>query len=154
MKVNKHSECMQESGIAWQLLTCTHVTSDPTWVSGCLFVPTTGYVPLQAFLASTQCSGLRVLTSDAVYVWQRSPAPPRGPNSPLWDMPTDRHFWKRQYWHLLRFFFWILQRRSHLSYSSFRRIVRRKKPLKWGKKHRIRLPTMPKWDWFFPYRSM
>lgn len=50
--------------------------------------------------------------------------------SPLWDMPTDRHFWKRQYWHLLRFFFWILQRRSHLSYSSFRRMVLRKKP--WG----------------------
>lgn len=57
-----------------------------------------------------------------------SPAPLHGTPSPLWDMPTARHFWKRQYWHLLRFFFWILQRRSHLSYSSFRRIVRRKKP--------------------------
>ena len=34
---------------------------------------------------------------------------------PLWDIPTERHFWKRQYWHLLRFFFWILQLRSHLS---------------------------------------
>lgn len=25
--------------------------------------------------------------------------------SPLCDMPSARHFWKRQYWHLLRFFF-------------------------------------------------
>ena len=49
-------------------------------------------------------------------------------SSPLWDMPTDRHFWKRQYWHLFRFFFRILHRRSHLSYSSLRRMVRRKKP--------------------------
>lgn len=49
-------------------------------------------------------------------------------SSPLCDMPSARHFWKRQYWHLLRFFFWILQIRSHFSYSSFMRIVRRKKP--------------------------
>lgn len=48
--------------------------------------------------------------------------------SPLCDMPSARHFWKRQYWHLFRFFFWILQLRSHFSYSSFMRIVRRKKP--------------------------
>lgn len=73
-----------------------------------------------------------VLTGDVLHVQQYSPPPPRGPNSPLWDMPTDRHFWKRQYWHLLRFFFWILQRRSHLSYSSFRRMVRRKNPLRNG----------------------
>lgn len=43
-------------------------------------------------------------------------------------MPNERHFWKRQYWHLFRFFFWILQLLSHFSYSSFMRIVRRKKP--------------------------
>ena len=48
--------------------------------------------------------------------------------SPSWDIPKDRHFWKRQYWHLLRFFFWILQERSQRSYSSFIRTVRRKKP--------------------------
>lgn len=48
--------------------------------------------------------------------------------SPSWDIPKDRHFWKRQYWHLLRFFFWILQERVHRSYSSFIRTVRRKKP--------------------------
>lgn len=52
----------------------------------------------------------------------------RRPYLPLWDIPTERHLWKRQYWHLLRFFFWILQLRSHLSYTSFSRIVRRKKP--------------------------
>lgn len=50
------------------------------------------------------------------------------PYLPLWDIPTERHLWKRQCWHLFRFFFWILQLRSHLSYTSFSRIVRRKKP--------------------------
>lgn len=39
-----------------------------------------------------------------------------------------RHLWKRQYWHLFRFFFLILQLRSHLSYFSFRRMVLLKKP--------------------------
>lgn len=43
-------------------------------------------------------------------------------------MPTERHLWNRQYWHLLRFFFWILQLRSHLSYSSFSLMVLLKKP--------------------------
>lgn len=54
---------------------------------------------------------------------------------PLWDMPTERHLWKRQYWHLFRFFFWILQRRSHLSYSNLSRIVLLKKPWRRHKIH-------------------
>lgn len=43
-------------------------------------------------------------------------------------MPTERHLWNLQYWHLFRFFFWILQFRSHLSYSSFSLMVLLKKP--------------------------
>lgn len=47
---------------------------------------------------------------------------------PLWDMPTARHLWKRQYWHLFLFFFWILHFRAHLSYSSLSRMVLLKNP--------------------------
>lgn len=47
---------------------------------------------------------------------------------PLCDMPTLRHFWKRQYWHLLRDFLWMRQWRSQWSYTNFNLIVRLKKP--------------------------
>lgn len=47
---------------------------------------------------------------------------------PLCDIPTLRHFWKRQYWHLLRDFLWMRQWRSQWSYTSFSLIVRLKKP--------------------------
>lgn len=53
-------------------------------------------------------------------------------NLPLCDMPTLRHFWKRQYWHLLRDFLWIRQWRSQWSYTNFSRIVRLKKPYEMG----------------------
>jgi hypothetical protein len=44
---------------------------------------------------------------------------------------------------LLRFFFWILQLRSHFSYSSFMRIVRRKKP--WGARRGEVMPRGMRW---------
>lgn len=50
---------------------------------------------------------------------------------PLCDIPTARHFWNLQYWHLFLLFLWMRQLRSHLSYISFNLIVLRKKP--WSK---------------------
>lgn len=96
------------------------------------------FVPVQTFMASahlwcTLCLGVCVYSVQTAcfcccFELERLQIRQTLQDSPLWDMPTDRHFWKRQYWHLLRFFFWILHRRSHLSYSSFSRMVLRKKP--------------------------
>ncbi len=56
---------------------------------------------------------------------------------PLCDMPTLRHFWKRQYWHLLRDFLWMRQWRSQWSYTNFNLIVRLKKPYEERKRETI-----------------
>ena len=61
---------------------------------------------------------------------------------PLCDMPTLRHFWKRQYWHLLRDFLWMRQWRSQWSYTNFNLIVRLKKPYEEKKKRKRELLQM------------
>lgn len=56
---------------------------------------------------------------------------------PLCDIPTLRHFWKRQYWHLFRDFLWMRQWRSQWSYTNFNLIVRLKKPCRRERKRKL-----------------